>query len=67
MTGEPRAVIVGTGSYGSGYVARVLTAAGVPCGNRAKDVARITLASGRIVTRRADEVRLIPEPPRVLP
>lgn len=38
--------------------------------NRAKDVARITLASGRIVTRRADVVRLLPEPPkapRVLP
>lgn len=38
--------------------------------NRGADIARITLASGRIVTRRADVVRLLPEPPkapRVLP
>lgn len=32
-TGEPRAVIVGTGRHGSGYVARLLCAAGVPCGH----------------------------------
>lgn len=30
---EPRAVIVGTGRSGSGYIAQVLTAAGVPCGH----------------------------------
>lgn len=38
--------------------------------NRADNVARITLASGRVVTRRVDVVRLLPEPPkapRVLP
>lgn len=33
----------------------------------AKDVARITLASGKVVTRRVDQVRLLTEPPRVLP
>ena len=32
--------------------------------NRAADVARITLASGKIVTRRVDQVRLLPEAPR---
>ena len=35
--------------------------------NSAKDVARITLASGKVVTRRVDQVRLLTEPPRVLP
>ena len=35
--------------------------------NRADNVAHITLASGRVVTRRVDVVRLLPEPPRVLP
>ena len=38
--------------------------------NRADNVARITLASGRVVTRRVDVVRLLPEAPkapRVLP
>lgn len=35
--------------------------------NRADNIARITLSSGKVVTRRADEVRLIPEPPRCLP
>lgn len=38
--------------------------------NRGADVARITLASGRVVTRRVDVVRLLPEAPkapRVLP
>lgn len=35
--------------------------------NRAKDVARIVLASGKVVTRRVDVVRLLPEPPRSLP
>lgn len=33
----------------------------------ASDVARITLASGKVVTRRVDQVRLLTEPPRVLP
>lgn len=33
----------------------------------AKDVARITLASGKVVTRPVDQVRLLTEPPRVLP
>lgn len=33
MNGEPRAVICGTGRHGSGYIARVLCAAGVPCGH----------------------------------
>ena len=52
---------------GSTMTGRLLAVGGR---NRAKDVARITLASGRIVTRRADVVRLLPEPPkapRVLP
>lgn len=33
----------------------------------ASDVARITLASGKVVTRPVDQVRLLTEPPRVLP
>ena len=33
--------------------------------NRGADIARITLASGRIVTRKVDQVRLLPEAPRV--
>ena len=49
---------------GSTMTGRLLAVGGR---NRAKDVARITLASGRIVTRRVDQVRLLTEPPRVLP
>lgn len=30
---EPRFVILGTGRSGSGYISRVLTAAGIPCGH----------------------------------
>jgi hypothetical protein len=35
MSGAPSAVIVGTGRSGSGYIAKALTAAGVPCGHEA--------------------------------
>lgn len=35
--------------------------------HRADHVARITLPSGKVVTRRVDQVRLLPEAPRVLP
>lgn len=30
---EPQLMIVGTGRHGSGYIARLLTASGVPCGH----------------------------------
>ena len=46
---------------GSTMTGRLLAVGGR---NRAKDVARITLGNGRIVTRRVDQVRLLPEPPR---
>ncbi len=49
---------------GSTMTGRLLAVGGR---NRAKDVARIVLASGKVVTRRVDVVRLLPEPPRVLP
>ena len=49
---------------GSTMTGRLLAVGGR---NRAKDVARITLASGKVVTRRVDQVRLLTEPPRVLP
>jgi len=52
---------------GSTMTGRLLAVGGR---NRAKDVARIVLASGKVVTRRVDVVRLLPEAPkapRVLP
>lgn len=49
---------------GSTMTGRLLAVGGR---NRANDVARITLASGKVVTRRVDQVRLLPEAPRSLP
>lgn len=49
---------------GSTMTGRLLAVGGR---NRAKDVARIVLGNGKVVTRRVDVVRLLPEPPRSLP
>lgn len=65
---KARALVAFPGpTLGSTMTGRLLCVGGR---NRGADVARITLASGRIVTRRVDQVRLLPEAPkapRVLP
>lgn len=60
-----RALVAFPGEHpGSTMTGRILCIGGR---NRARDVVRIMLGSGKVVTRRADQVRLLPEPPRSVP